>query len=107
MWLPGPHVFLQITLVEAVAVGGFLGAFHDLAEFVGGKLGPLAALEDFLLEQVTRIDVHDDLRSGVQLGLQHGQFFLWVADLGQHGFGGNRLTEGGGGLGQGHGRELL
>jgi hypothetical protein len=31
MRLPGPHPFLQITIVQTIAEGGFLGIFHDLA----------------------------------------------------------------------------
>ena len=71
------------------------------------ELGLRAALEDFLLEQVARVDVHDDLRVADQAGLEDGELLLRVAGLLEDGLHDDGLAHDGGGLGQRHGRVLL
>ncbi len=107
MRLPGPHIFVQVALVQAVAVGGFLGLFHQVAQVIGAELGFGALLEDVFLEQVAGVDIHDDLGVVDQHGFEHRELVLRVAELLQDGLHDDGLASDGGGLGQGHGGTAL
>jgi hypothetical protein len=105
---PGPHPFLQVDFRRGRRRRAFaLGAFHDLAQFIGAQFGFFAALEDFFLEQEARVDIDDDLAGAVQREFEHGQFFLRVGGALEQGLRCDGFTHDRGGFGQGHGGILL
>ena len=61
MALADPHIGMQDVLVQAVAVGGFLGPEHDVAQGIGVQEFPLPALEHLPLKAEPGVDIANDL----------------------------------------------
>ena len=102
-----PHIGVQDGFVQAVAVGGLLGAEHDVAQGIAVQELLLPALEDLPLEAEPGIDVADDLGGIGQLGFDQRQLLRVICRVANGGSHDHALIEGGGGLGHGHGVVLV
>jgi len=88
---------MQVPLVQPVAVGGCLCPLHDIAQVIGRQLTALPALEDFLLEQIPRVDVDDHLSVADQRCLEDVELLFRIGGFGQdrlhhHGFAHDRRS---------------